>query len=856
MIRKLSLLTICLTGFALLTAPAAIAQQQLSDLFPGQGGFGAEFGSGADEPVTVEARLIPVDRQTVDVEVTLNIAPGYHVYSANEREYSTPTKISLGVTSTEFQVQGLPTASHAPDIVDSGGVIAEEYHDSVSWTQRLRSRTGPITRDLVIAGKVTGQACDATQCKPFEPPLSFKASLPADFDTSTLPAVISASASESKPVAAISASRQIVVPDIPPQDGMSTPPVDFEVSVSPSNPRTGEHVILSVKANIKQPWHIYSTTMEEGVGGSPTEILLTRLVEADASGLAFKADRKPEESEGAFPGTVLESFHDEVTWQLEFVVSDPAAAIAGTVNFQICNGSICLAPASIKFQVATDAAGMVPVIAGVGEETVEAGGEEEDLAAWIPFILAAIGAGFVALLTPCVFPMIPVTVSYFLKQGESNPGSSIRLAIIYCIGIIGAFTILGLAVSVVLGPTALNALANHRWLNLFFALVFTVFGLMLLGMFELQIPSWLLTWSSKKQDSGGVIGVLFMALTFTLVSFTCTFAFVGNILVLAASGQSYLRPIVGMAAFSAAFASPFFLLALFPSFLKKLPKSGGWMNRVKVTLGLLELAVVVKFLSVADIGFSPDGLPRYLDYHMAMGIWIVIGIVISLYLLHIFRTTHDTPSESVPAFQCLIAIGFLCTSAYITVGLFAANPPRGAIWQQIVAFAPPQLEVDGLFIDHDGLKYSLDFDAAVASAANSEQPMFLDFTGVNCINCRKMENTVLKADDVHDVLVDLVKVQLYTDIVPGVKEGTEAYDRLLARNKTLQKDWLKDTTLPVYVIATPDGKDILAVHKGYEEGGLEFRKFLKAGLKKWKERQGDKLAQKATKAKLTVHSLK
>ena len=186
------------------------------------------------------------------------------------------------------------------------------------------------------------------------------------------------------------------------------------------------------------------------------------------------------------------------------------------------------------------------------------------------------------------------------------------------------------------------------------------------------------------------------------------------------------------------------------------------------------------------------------------------------------------------------------------MGLFAANPPKGAIWQQIVAFAPPQLEVDGLFIDHDGLKYSLDFDAAVASAAKSEQPMFLDFTGVNCINCRKMENTVLSADDVHEVLADLVKVQLYTDIVPGVDEGSKESERLLARNQTLQKDWLKDTTLPVYVIATPDGKDILAVHKGFDEGGQEFRKFLKSGLQKWKERQAVPVAQQAIQTKVTV----
>ncbi len=849
MIRKLSLIFVCLTGFGVALIPAATAQQNLSDLFPeGGGGFGVDLQEGSSsDPVSVTAKLIPVDALTVDVKVTLNVAAPYYTYSSTT-PFGKPTKIQLNVPSTQFRTDGPTRADHPPKVVEDFGATMEKYYDSVSWTQRFVSQTGPIQEGLTISGQVTGQYCDDSTCQDIDPPLAFEARLPADFKAAALPEPAASKTAETAAGAAV----QQIIPDL----GVTASPVQFEVSLSPANPTPGDHVLLKIKAQIQQPWHIYSTTVEEDIGATPTVIQLTNVVGAEASDSSFQPDRAPDQHEDPALGAILEEFHDEVVWTREFVVSDPAAAFAGTVSFQVCNGGKCLRPTTIQFQVATEAAGSEVVAnlaaAGADETNVGSTGGKDSASAWIPFILAAMGAGFVALLTPCVFPMIPVTVSYFLKQGESNPGSSVRLAIIYCLGIIGAFTILGLAVSVVLGPTALNALANNRWLNLFFAFVFTMFGLMLLGMFEFQIPSWLLTWSSKKQESGGVLGVLFMALTFTLVSFTCTFAFVGNILVLAASGQSYLRPIVGMAAFSAAFSSPFFLLALFPSFLKKLPKSGGWMNRVKVTLGLLELAIVVKFLSVADIGFSPDGLPRYLDYHMAMGIWIAIGIVTGLYLLHIFRTSHDTPTDSVPALQCLIAIGFLCSSAYITVGLFAANPPKGAIWQQIVAFAPPQLEVDGLFIDHDGLKYSLDFDAAVASAAKSEQPMFLDFTGVNCINCRKMENTVLSADDVHEVLADLVKVQLYTDIVPGVDEGSKESERLLARNQTLQKDWLKDTTLPVYVIATPDGKDILAVHKGFDEGGQEFRKFLKSGLQKWKERQAVPAAQQAIQTKVTV----
>lgn len=848
MIRTLSLLTILFAGFAL-SSTTAVGQQNLNDLFPEQGGFGGGFGGESEsEPLTVEAELIPVDALTVDVKVTVSIAPGFYTYSATT-PFGKPTKIKLDVASTEYRIAGPTRADHPPKVVEEFGSTMEKYYDSVSWTQRLVSKTGPISKGLVIGGEVTGQYCSDKTCQDVDPPLTFEAKLPADFDPTAL-SVPEPPAAGGTNAAVTNPAVQNIIPALNLPDGKSSP-IKFVVSVTPEDPQAGEHVILSIKALIDQPWHIYSTTVKEGIGANPTVIDVTSVTEAEATEATFTPDRSPETTEGVLPGDIIEEFHGEVVWRREYVVTDSSATFAGTVNFQVCNGSSCLNPSSFDFQVGTLATAKAGLVAA--DDGVQKGGPKEKLSAWVPFILAAVGAGFVALLTPCVFPMIPVTVSYFLKQGETNPGSTIRLAVIYCIGIIGAFTVLGLAVSVVLGPTALNALANNRWLNLFFAFVFTVFGLMLLGMFEFQIPSWLLTWSSKKQESGGVIGVLFMALTFTLVSFTCTFAFVGNILVLAASGQSYLRPIVGMAAFSAAFASPFFLLALFPSFLKKLPKSGGWMNRVKVTLGLLELAVVVKFLSVADIGFSPDGLPRYLDYHMAMGIWIAIGIVTGLYLLHIFRTSHDTPSDSVPAFQCLMAIGFLCTSAYITVGLFSEKPPRGALWQQIVAFAPPQLKIDSLEVDHDGLKFSLDFDAAVATAEQSDQPMFLDFTGVNCINCRKMENTVLKADDVHSVLEDLVRVQLYTDIVPGVEKDSDVSNRILARNITLQEDWLKDTTLPTYVIATPDGKDILAVHTGFDEGGEEFRKFLKTGLQKWKERNAGGSDQQALKPKLTVH---
>ena len=258
------------------------------------------------------------------------------------------------------------------------------------------------------------------------------------------------------------------------------------------------------------------------------------------------------------------------------------------------------------------------------------------------FLVSAAGFGFLALLTPCVFPMVPITISFFLKQAEKGHHRPSTLATIYCGGIIATFTGLGLLMAALFEATSLNRLANNPWLNLVLAGVIVLFGISMLGVFEIRVPSWLLTWSAGKEQKGGIIGTLFMALTFTLVSFTCTFAFAGLLLVMASKGE-VLWPVLGMLAFSAAFSFPFFLLALFPSFLKKLPKSGGWMNTIKVTMGFIEIGAALKFLSVADTSWF--GQPMYLTYNVVMIGWLVMATAMGLYLLGLFRMPHDMPAK-------------------------------------------------------------------------------------------------------------------------------------------------------------------------------------------------------------------
>ena len=395
-------------------------------------------------------------------------------------------------------------------------------------------------------------------------------------------------------------------------------------------------------------------------------------------------------------------------------------------------------------------------------------------------------------------------------------------------------------------PCEFNTLANNKWLNLFFAGLFLMFALMLMGVFEIQIPSSLLTWTSKQESTGGVIGVVFMALTFTLVSFTCTFAFVGSLLAWAAKGQVFW-PVVGMLAFSAAFASPFFLLALFPSMLKQLPRSGGWMNDVKVTMGIVELALVAKFLSVSDIGFSVGSIPVYITYKIFLVSWIVLSVVTGIYLLGLFRKPMGPVTSTVKTVRNLFAVLFLAFGGYIAAGMFVHKMPLTAVWHNVAAFAPPDVVVKntdsmGFVISHHKMDYALEFERATAVAEKEQRPIFVDFTGVNCVNCRKMERSVLVDDAVLERLNQLVRAQLYTDLVPGIRDK-EFAEKLIMQNQELQESLVGDFTLPFYAVISADGTKVLSWSKGLDRsGGEDFVTFLDKGLKAWEAQRKTSVA--------------
>jgi|JI6StandDraft_1071083.scaffolds.fasta_scaffold16167_1 thiol:disulfide interchange protein len=808
-----------------------------------------------DVDVEVTAALKKIDDQTAELQVTMTLPDGYYTYSMSP-DFGGGTKIKLTGLG-ELKEEGDWKADHEPKSVldEALGQTVEKFFSKVTWSKTLK---GSLAGDVTVSGQLTGQYCGSGEngipgeCRPIRN-RKFSAKLtsataetkPAKTETPASTDAAKAVASSSEPPESSDKNPVTLTPGIGGGKAKKTGLIEFVIGLTPKNAAVGQEVTLSIKATVKEPYHTFALDQNPEMAGVPTTIEIDTVTGLEAIGEDFIPSAEPQvETHDEF---VQRVHYGEIIWTRKYVVSDPNVAITGNVRFQLCRETTCLPPTKAAFEVAMTSGSETekpPLVTETGEPNgsepgqvtpVAAGKSDKSLAkdGLIAFVLTAIGAGFVALLTPCVFPMIPVTVAFFLKQEEKKAGSSLKLAVVYCLSIIGAFTILGLLAAIVFGPTALNNLANNPWLNLGFAGLFLFFGIMLLGVIEIQIPYWLLSWSSSRESAGGMIGIVFMALTFTLVSFTCTFAFVGSLLVAATRGD-YLWPVIGMLSFSTAFASPFFVLALFPKMLKKLPKSGGWMNDVKVVIGLVEIAAVVKFLSVSDIGFSVGQIPVYLTYDVFLWLWIAIGLIAGIYLLGFFRK----PKPAFSAIRGLSALAFLLFSGRLIAGLYGAGLPADPIWNLVAAFAPPDVEVRktedlGYVIAHHKLDFAMEFERAVSAATKDQQPLFLDFTGVNCVNCRQMERTVMIEENVVSAMKKMVRAQLYTDLVPGITD-VELREKLLLLNQELQSELTGDVALPSYAVVSADGKQVLAYFSGLDpSGGEKFLAFLNAGLERW-----------------------
>jgi len=548
-----------------------------------------------------------------------------------------------------------------------------------------------------------------------------------------------------------------------------------------------------------------------------------------------------------------------------------AATAATSVAPPAAKATAAAPPADTAAQALPSAAAPGPAVVAPSEETVAAAAVAPAAVAAAPesgglwsFGFLAFLSGLAALITPCVFPMVPMTVSFFTGSSDSRRQGILK-ALVYGLSIILIYTIIGVIVARLLGEDGPNFMATHWLPNLIFFAVFVVFGLSFLGLFEITLPHALVNKADAQADKGGWLGVFFMAFTLVLVSFSCTGPIVATVLGLAARGQT-LMPVVGMFGFSLAFALPFTLFAIFPSWLKGLPRSGGWLNTVKVVLGFIELMLALKFLSMADLAYHWNLLPR--DLYIVL--WITLSGLLGLYLLGKYKLSHDSDLSHLSVGRLLMAVLALGFMVYLVPGLFGAPLPL------LAGYLPPQSNhdfslgnvgaaavparnslceapryADFLELPH-GLSGYFDLEQAKRCARQQHKPVFIDFTGHACVNCRKMEATVWSDPQVLERLREkYVVVALYVDDkaeLPKSEWYTSKRDNQLKttlgkQNADLQVTRYGVNAQPYYVLLDPEdatGKPLVAPI-AYEPSIGEFVKFLDAGLRQYQQ-QGNPVA--------------
>lgn len=619
---------------------------------------------------------------------------------------------------------------------------------------------------------------------------------------------------------------------------------------------------LVFKATIDQNWHLYSQDIPQAPPATTFKFEKDSTSSYQLIGKVKELGNVIQEYDKNFQ-MELKYYADSVTFVQKVKLLKSGATVKGTVNFMSCDDTQCLPPADLDFSFDLGKVKAVPQ----NKQTQSTVTSDNDITGnkktlWGFFIFAFIG-GLLAIATPCVFPMIPMTVSFFMKEGDEKVKGKFQ-AVFFGLSIILIYTFIGSVLSVIAGPDIANFLSTHWIPNVLFFLIFVVFAFSFFGMFEITLPHWLVNKTDQKADKGGFWGPLFMALTLVLVSFSCTGPIVGSVLV-ASAGGAILKPIVGMLGFSLAFALPFTLFALFPSWLNNLPKSGGWLNSVKVVLGFLELALGLKFLSIADQTYHW----HILDREVYLALWIVIFFLLGMYLLGKLKFAHDDEVKHITVPRLVLSIITFSFVVYMIPGMF------GAPLKALAGYLPPQTTLDFdmnkiirqnletysfnggkqptevcetpkyhkfLHLPH-GLEGYFDYKQAVACAKEQKKPIFIDFTGHGCVNCREMEANVWSDPKVLKILRnDYVILALYVDDkyeLPKSEWVKSTYDgkwkKTLGKvDANFQISKFGVNAQPYYVLLNANG-DVLTQPKAYDLNVDHFVDFLEKGLKNFKE---------------------
>ena len=640
----------------------------------------------------------------------------------------------------------------------------------------------------------------------------------------------------------------------------------------------GDEAEIVFSAKIDNGWHLYSTELGSD-GPVSASFHADKMEGVETVGKLMPRGNEISQFDAMF-GMKLRFFEGsaEFVQRIKFIA--PAYDIDCYLEYGACNDEMCMPPSTVSFRKSgksPSAGAAAPEkrdeAAGEGEKNVVSedsaamtasdvqlpdtvksavlAGGDNDL--WAPVVdelnafsedtvsdsslvyifFAGLAGGFLALLTPCVWPIIPMTVSFFLKRNKDR-GKAIREAAAYGISIVVIYVLLGLLVTMLFGASALNALSTNAVFNIFFCLLLVVFAASFFGAFEITLPS---SWSNridmKSESTSGMLSIFLMAFTLTLVSFSCTGPIIGFLLVAVSTQGNIVGPTVGMLGFAIALAIPFTLFAMFPSLLKSAPKSGGWMNVVKVTLGFIELAFALKFLSVADLAYGW----HILDREVFISLWIVIFGLLGIYLLGWLKFPHDDESRRTNVPQFFMAMISLAFAVYMVPGLW------GAPLKAISAFAPPMNTQDFNLKESAVEPEYTDYDEGMAAAAAQGKPVMVDFTGFGCVNCRKMEAAVWTDPKVAAMLNgDYVLISLYVDDKTPLKDPVEVTEngrqRILRtvgdKWSYLQRTKVGANTQPFYVLLDNAGKPLNA-SRSYDEDVSQYVEFLRKGLENYRK---------------------
>ncbi|MDT0677955.1 protein-disulfide reductase DsbD family protein [Zunongwangia sp. F117] len=641
-------------------------------------------------------------------------------------------------------------------------------------------------------------------------------------------------------------------------------PVSWETSVEKIS---GNDYELIIKATIEPGWHLYAQNIDEG-GPVPTSFKFSPNGKFNLQGETAQSN----------PHTVYDDifemetsfYEDRAEFRQKISLEEPGVAvIEGEVTFMVCDDTQCLPPETkiLTFKLASTGKAQLTGEKNaadkgndlkenenteIEDKTVQDINSSNERSFWGIFFIAFL-SGFAALLTPCVFPMIPMTVSFFTKQSKTK-SAGIRNAVFYGVCIIIIYVILGSLVTLIFGADALNALSTNVWFNLIFFLLLLIFAFSFLGAFELVLPS---SWSTRidsKADRGGVIGIFFMALALAVVSFSCTGPIVGTLLVQAASEGGF-APLVGMLGFSSAIAIPFTLFAAFPGWLNSLPRSGGWLNTVKAVLGFLELALAFKFLSNADLVLQLHLLER----ETFLAIWIAIFGTLTLYLFGKINLPHDSPLPHISVGRLSLGIFVLAFTLYLIPGLWGAPlqwvsgfPPPGQYSESPygvgnsrggLTSGSPDLPEGAELGPHDIPSFH-DYETGMVYATKEDKPVLLDFTGYACVNCRKMEERVWSDPKVLQVLKnDLVLISLYVDDKKALPEEEQYVSKTTGKKiETVGNKWsdfqiknYKANAQPYYVLLDNKGKNLNAP-TAYDPDIDSYLNWLNEGIKNYHEK--------------------